>query len=118
MLPDRDQQIARHMAEYCEEIMLAVEHFGKDETKFLQDPVYRNACAMPLMQIGELAKKLTDSFVQEHDSVPWKAIKGMRNLFAHDYRSMDERMIWKTITRNIPDLQAFLESYLQAHSGK
>ena len=39
----------------------------------------------------------------------WRAIKNMRNMFAHDYNSMDIELIWETVVEDIPELKAFCE---------
>ena len=87
-LNTKDAQILEHIIKYCIDIQLAVEHFGKDETTFTHNPVYLNACSMPLLQIGELAKKLSNVFIASTPSIPWRQIKGMRDFFAHDYLQM------------------------------
>lgn len=67
-----------------------------------------------ILQIGELAGKLTDEFVAEtKDSVDWRAIKGMRNMFAHDYGSMDIDRIWETAVDDIPVLESNCLAFLQ-----
>lgn len=55
-LKNKDKQILEHIIKYCIDIHLAVEHFGREEKEFANNPVYMNACSMPLLQIGELAK--------------------------------------------------------------
>ena len=63
----KDIQILEHIIKYCIDIQLAIEHFGKDEKTFSSSPVYLNACSMPLLQIGELAKNyLPISLTQPH----------------------------------------------------
>ena len=113
MQRNRDVQIARHIIGYCHEVEEALLRFGKDKETFLQDAVFRNACAMPLMQIGELAKKFSDAFIAEHDAIPWKAVKGMRTIFAHDYQSMDRSMIWDTAVYDTPAVKQVLEEFLR-----
>ena len=58
-LENKDRQIVEHIINYCKEIQMAVQCFGEDENKFKGNPVFLNACSMPLLQIGELAKKLS-----------------------------------------------------------
>ena len=106
----REEEIIKHMLRYCDEVDRALQKLGRDRETFLNEPVLRNACAMPIMQIGELAKHLPDSFLKEHAHIPWKIIKGMRNLFAHDYISMEAEIIWETATEDIPKLRAELKA--------
>jgi uncharacterized protein with HEPN domain len=69
---------------------------------------------MKIFQIGEISIKLSDEFKEETSSeIPWRNVANMRNLFGHDYGSMDKSIIWKTATENIPELQAFLETELK-----
>ena len=36
-------------------------------------------------------------------------MKGMRNLFAHEYESADQELLWETITKDIPKLNKQLQ---------
>ena len=38
----------------------------------------------------------------------WKAIAGMRDIFAHHYGSIDFEMTWNTSVEDIPELKAYL----------
>ena len=111
-LKNKDKQILEHIIKYCIDIRLAIEHFGKEEELFTRNPVYLNACSMPLLQIGELAKKLSDEFIASSPNIPWRQIKGMRDFFAHDYRSMNKHIIWMTVINNVPALQSDCEKIL------
>jgi uncharacterized protein with HEPN domain len=57
-----------------------------------------------IIQIGELVSRLSDEFIESHAQVPWHAIKGMRNLHAHDYERVDLEIVWNTLNEDIPDL--------------
>lgn len=39
-------------------------------------------------------------------------MKAMRNMVAHGYGKMDRRIIWETVTTDIPALKAFCEEQL------
>ncbi|WP_392889577.1 DUF86 domain-containing protein [Eubacterium limosum] len=47
-----------------------------------------------------------------YSEIPWKQIRGIRNIFAHDYGSIDVLTIWNTINYNIPELKDFCENIL------
>ena len=57
---------------------------------------------MPMLQIGELAKRLSENILEATKVIPWKQVKGMRDFFVHDYLSMDKEIIWNTLLVNIP----------------
>ena len=106
---ERDRELILHIRRYCSEIDEAVEHFGNDEETFMTDAVYRNAVSMPVQQIGELAKHLSDEFVEKNQEIPWKQIKGMRTWFAHQYLTMDKEIIWDVLHNGVPQLKEFCE---------
>ncbi len=112
-LLERDRQILTHIEKYCEKIRHTVARFGADFEIFLQDADYRDSVSMNLLQIGELAGKLSGDYVAESKAtMNWRAIKAMRNLFAHDYGSMDLQRIWDTVLNDIPELQAYCDREL------
>ncbi|MBR5428411.1 MAG: DUF86 domain-containing protein [Clostridia bacterium] len=69
---------------------------------------------MNLLQIGELAGRFSDDFVQstKPDIIDWRAIKNMRNMFAHDYGSMDYDRIWETVKDDLPVLYKYCNDTL------
>lgn len=101
----RDASIIRHILNYCQEIDDAIAFFGDDEDLFLNSAVYRNAISMPIQQIGELAKHLSDSVLQANPRIPWKQVKGMRDWFAHQYMKMDASVIWTVAREDMPALR-------------
>ena len=110
---DKDKQVLQHIIEYCGYIEKTIERFGKDFQVFEADWDFKSSVSFNIQQIGELAKKLSDQFVQETiDEIPWHDIAGMRDLFAHQYASMNLEEIWHTATMDIPELKRFCESYL------
>ena len=56
-----------------------------DEFYAYNDQMNFNACQILLLVIGEEAKKITQELKEEHDSIPWNLISGLRNRIAHDY---------------------------------
>lgn len=60
--------------------------------------------------LGALYHELTQEFREEtKDSVYRPAIKGMRNLFAHNYGAVDVGLVWETAVSDIPVLREFCE---------
>ena len=108
-MASRDEQLVKRMLGYCDEIVGTLSYFGADEERFDADYIMRNALAMPLQQIGELATHVSDAFIEANPSIPWKQIKGMRTWFAHQYWDMSFKQIWVTLTEDVPDLKRKLE---------
>ncbi len=107
----RDAVIVEKVLRYCDEISKTHEAFHNDKDLFFNKEdgfIYRNSITMPILQIGELIKNLSEEFTSKYNAMPWKAIAGMRDIFAHHYGSIDYEMTWNTSKEDI----AMLKNYL------
>jgi len=59
--------------------------------------------------IGEAARHLSAGFKQQHASIPWRKITGMRDKLVHDYLGVDLPVVWHTVSIDLPDLEAKLK---------
>ena len=100
---DRNIGALEHIVVYCQQIEQTVERFGNSAETFQNDPIYRNAAALCILQIGELVGKLTDEFREQHPAVPWRQIK-----------AVDPEITWEIITDEIPQLKAYCEQIIAA----
>ena len=78
---------------------------------FQSNLMLQEACVFNLLQIGELAGRLSAEYVAA-STQNWRAIKNTRNMFAHDYGSMDAERIWDTVITDIPILIAACQKEL------
>lgn len=100
--------LLKHIIGYCNQIGEAHSQFGNSYEAFCSNSVYRNAVAMCVLQIGELSNHLTEDFREATaGDIPWKQIRGLRNVVAHEYGNIDEESLWETITEDIPVLYKF-----------
>ena len=109
---ERDRLILEHIIAYCCDIEEAVQRFGNSFEAFSNDKAYRNACAMCILQIGELGGHLSQEFRSSHPQMPWNEIKGTRNVMAHAYGSLSVQTTWETIQHDIPALKKFCTAVL------
>ena len=110
---NRDICIIEKMKKYCDEIEEAHNKFGMSHELFLTDAVYRNAVSLCIMQIGELSNHLSEDFKKDHSYIPWKEIRGMRNVVAHEYGSIDAEIVWETATESISEIKKFCQDILE-----
>ena len=113
---ERDRLIVSKMLNYCREIEDTHRFFHEDKALFTDRQrgfVYRNSIAMPIMQIGELAKHLSEDFRAKNNKIPWKAVMGMRDIFAHHYGSVDYELVWKTAHTSITELENYLRKQME-----
>lgn len=101
---ERNIDIVERIIKYCGLIQAATERFGSSLEAFKGDMDYRSVCAMYILQIGELSTHLSDSFRETYADIPWREIRGIRNVFAHDYDRASAEKLWETITHDIPSL--------------
>ena len=60
------------------------------------------SCTLLLLHIGEQVNRLQESLKATYSQVPWPAIKGFRNLIAHDYVGIDRLVVFDTIVQQLP----------------
>lgn len=101
---DKDRSIIEKIIKYCLDIDFLMKKYQSDLQTYRTDISFQYACNMCIIQIGELVGRLSDEFLEENTQIPWRAIKGMRNLHAHDYERVDLGMVWNTLTEDIPNL--------------
>ena len=77
MIDKRDEALVRKIIQYCEDIDLTMQRFGKTKHIFQNDLVYRNACALCILQIGELANHISakrrENATYSMETGPWYA---------------------------------------------
>ena len=75
---------------------------------FLYDEKLKRACAMTVINIGELVKNISDETRIKYSYVPWKAIAGMRDIAAHAYQTLRMEDVYNTIILDLPVLKSNL----------
>ena len=104
--------ILKKMLDYCNDIKDYMNQVNASYEVYLSNKMFRVAVDMSILQIGELTKHLTDDFKEQHQEITWHKIKGLRNVYVHEYEKIDFNLAWKTLTENIPELKAQLEQIL------
>jgi uncharacterized protein with HEPN domain len=80
---------------------LSLETF--ESTRMAVDAVIRN-----LEIIGEAAHNVMlddPAFVTAHPEIPWQDVYAMRNRVSHGYFSINLKVVWVTIQRDLPELE-------------
>ena len=108
----RDEIVLKKIIQYADEISETISRFNLTQDSFTDDFIARNAISMCILQIGELVGKLSDEFKAENNAMPWREIKAMRNIAAHNYGEIDIDILWETATCDIPDLKEYCQKFI------
>ena len=76
-----------------------------------------DATCMLLIAIGESLKnldKVTESrLLSTYPSIPWRQVKGMRDIISHHYFDVDPAQVLWIITNEITPLKAAIDSFIE-----
>lgn len=70
--------------------------------------VLRNNGRHVIVQIATVGEKLPQSFKDAHPDVEWAQIGRMRNLIAHHYDNVNDRLVFSALAERVPRLAASL----------
>jgi len=101
------QLMARDALQFTED--MDYETFRKDRKSQL-------AVVRCLEVIGEAAKRLSDTFRNNHPSIPWSSMAGMRDVLIHAYDRVDLERVWTTLREDLPPLIKALDSIVPAET--
>jgi uncharacterized protein with HEPN domain len=99
--------------DYLEHILEAIKRINEytndmTELNFLQKKVIQDAVIRNIEIIGEAARNIEQyhpDFASKNFEVPWREIYLMRNRLSHGYFSVDLEVVWKTIEKELPELE-------------
>ena len=114
---EKDAQILQHIVKHCDRILDTISYFGEDRTLFIDNHIYQGNVSINLQAIGEIARHLSDAFLAKAKEIPWKQIKGQRNIIAHGYDTgVDFSKVWDMITEDIPPLRKYCVDILKENN--
>lgn len=79
---------------------------------FINDENIKDVSLFHILQIGELVKRLSDEFLTTYNGVPWKLIKGMRDIVVHGYETIMFEKVWQVSISDIPKLSVYCKEIL------
>ena len=82
-----------------------MEQFNADET-------LKRAAAMASINIGELAKHLSDRFHEEHPGSKLRMAARTRDVYAHGYYSLSFERVYETAKDDFPRVKEWIGSVL------
>ena len=111
MLTIKEKGLLFYIIKHCLRVEAKIEGVSKDA--FLNNEDIKEIVCFNIFQIGELAKNFSSEFLLIHNKVPWKSIKGMRDIVGHGYGTVDMNRVWETATSDIKKLRTYCESIIE-----
>lgn len=81
------------------------------ETDFAAKPEKQDAVVRRIEIIGEAAVHLSDETRKAIPELPFRKMRGMRNVVAHDYANVDLKIVWEVATVHVPEVCTVLEKF-------
>lgn len=110
MLTTKEKGLLLNIIKHCEKIIDKTSSISEDD--FCKNEDLIQIVCFNLLQIGELAKKFDNIFINKYCNVPWKQIKGMRDKVAHGYGTIDIDRVWGTAQNDIKPLSEYCNSII------
>ena len=85
---------------------------GMTYEAFVADARTRDAVVRNLMTMGESVRWIPDVILSAHPAVPWRTLRGVRNVVVHEYFGVDDVILWETVRGDLPPLAPLLEDVL------
>jgi len=95
-------EAARLIASYLKDASQPDFHANREK----QDAVIRR-----IEIIGEATAHLTETTRQAIPELPFRKMRGMRNIVAHDYGNVDLKIVWEVGVVYIPEILTILEKF-------
>lgn len=92
-----------HILEAIQEIETYIQQ--TDYHSFLNNSMMKFACIKQIEIIGEASINITLGVKDQYKNIEWQQIKGMRNIFVHEYFGIDHEILWDIIQFDLPDLK-------------
>jgi uncharacterized protein with HEPN domain len=111
----RDKQ---HLMDYLAHITQAINRINEyvediDEVSFLNNSLVQDAVVRNIEIIGEASRNICKhfpSFVGANPQIPFSLAYEMRNSLSHGYFKVDYEIVWRTIERDLPELQLVINN--------
>lgn len=109
--------------DYLLDVLEAIDHIestteGRSEGDYIASRDMKAIVERNLITIGEVLARMRD-FDDEtvRQITAYSEVIGMRNFIIHEYRYVNNQMVWGTLQRNLPILKAEIVAMLAKGAG-
>lgn len=113
----------RHHLLFLKDMLEAIDRIGEfvegmGFEQFASDDRTLSAVLRKIEIVGEAAKNIPASVRERYDGIPWSRLAKMRDKLTHGYFSVDEEIVWKVATRELPELRSKIVEAYRRESGE
>lgn len=107
---DNKKDNSYYIKKIVKDLAFILEHTkGLTRKELEENEILIDSVMFRLIQVSENSDKLTDEFKAYNKTVPWRAMKGMRNRIVHEYGNVDLTVVYDTVVNDIPALLELLQ---------
>ena len=106
MLDDKQNGLLRDILDSASAIVRYLD--GVSRGNFLSNTEKQDAVLRRLEILGEAASRITPETRALFPDIPFRNMRGMRNIIAHDYGDVNMDQVWETATNDMERLIATL----------
>ncbi|AFY53196.1 hypothetical protein Riv7116_0602 [Rivularia sp. PCC 7116] len=81
-------------------------------SEFQNNETIAKAVFYDFLIIGEAAINIPPEIQLRYPNIPWRVVADMRNVMAHEYFQVNQRIVWNTIENNLAELMRQLEELI------
>jgi len=108
----KDKAYLRHILDAISDTKRFMEGLTKEE--FFKTKEKQYAVLRALEIIGEATKNLSKELKAQNSEIQWKDIAGMRDKLIHEYFGVNLDLVWKTVSKNLPELEKQVSQMLKS----
>ena|SRR2546428_11938809 len=86
---------------------------GIDVVSFACDQMRKDAVCFCLLIVGEACNEAAKELSELPEEIPWRQIKGMRNIIVREYWQIDERIIYNSARNEAEPLADILDRLIK-----
>ena len=104
-----DKLTSKERIEHIIKAIDLIQEFTKDSTliSFAKDDKAYFACLFQYTIIGEAIVNIDFKILEKYE-YPWYKVKSFRNFILHEYHAIDERVVWDTTRKILPELKEMM----------
>lgn len=106
----RDQETLIDIVQAAQRVIRFTQ--GVSRTELESNEEKQAAILYQLTIIGEATKRLSPDLRNQHPTIPWKQMAGMRDIVTHHYDEVDPDVVWDVVQDDIPRLLMMLAPLL------